>query len=122
SFLAGRAAGLGWRRLGLAWLLAAGCAALVPPTTAPLANTRVHGFGILKVLGIVYYLPLAAWALHQWAPVAGALPTYWPAALAWGGRSPDTLILALAGSRIAAPGPIPRTRPCPPHPPPPPPP
>jgi len=102
TFIAGPPAGMGWQRLGLAWLLAAGCAALVPLTTATLANNRVHGFGILKVLGIVYYLPLAAWALHQWAPVAGALPTYWPAALAWGGHSPDTLILALAGSGIVA--------------------
>jgi fluoroquinolone transport system permease protein len=102
TFIAGPPAGMGWQRLGLAWLLAAGCAALVPLTTATLANNRVHGFGILKVLGIVYYLPLAAWALHQWSPVAGALPTYWPAALAWGSRSPDTLTLALAGSGIVA--------------------
>jgi len=103
TLIAGPPAGTGWQRLGLAWLLAAGCAALVPLTTAAFANNRVHGFGVLKVLGIVYYLPLAAWALHQWAPVAaGALPTYWPAALAWGERSPDTLTLALAGSGIAA--------------------
>src|SRR5262249_50359161 len=102
TFIAGPPAGMGWQRLGLAWLLAAGRPAPGRPTTARPANTGVPGFGILKALGIVSYLPLAAWALHQWAPVAGALPTYWPAALAWGDRSPDTLILALAGSGTVA--------------------
>jgi hypothetical protein len=103
TLIAGTPDGIAWWRLGLGWLLAAGCASLVPLTTATLANNRVHGFGILKVLGIVYYLPLVGWALHRWAPVAvGALPTYWPAALTWGERSPNTLILTTAGSGIVA--------------------
>jgi hypothetical protein len=34
--------------------------------------------------------------------LVGVLPTYWPAALAWGEHSPDTLVLTLAGSGIAA--------------------
>jgi len=103
TLIAGIPEGIGWPQLVSAWLLAAGCAALVPLTAASLANNRVHGFGILKVLGIVYYLPMAGWALHQWAPlVVGPLPTYWPAALAWGPRSPNGLIIALAGAGIIA--------------------
>jgi len=103
TLIAGTPDGIGWWRLGLAWLLAAGCAPLVPLTTATLANNRVHGFGILKVLGIAYYLPLLGWALHGWAQLlVGALPTYWPAALAWGNRSPNPLTLALAGAGVVA--------------------
>jgi fluoroquinolone transport system permease protein len=103
TLIAGTPDGIGWRRLGLAWLLAASCAPLVPLTTAALATNRVHGFGILKVLGIAYYVPLVGWALHGWAQLlVGALPTYWPAALAWGQRAPDPLILTLAGARILA--------------------
>ncbi|HZD67535.1 MAG TPA: hypothetical protein VFA45_01010 [Actinomycetes bacterium] len=101
TVIVGTPDGIGWRRLGLAWLLAAGCAPLVPLTTAALANNRVHGFGILKVLGIAYYVPLVGWALHRWAQLlVGALPTYWPAALAWGERAPNPLILTLAGAGI----------------------
>jgi fluoroquinolone transport system permease protein len=102
TVIAGPPDGIGWPRLGLAWLLAAACAPLVPLTTATLANNRVQGFGILKVLGLVYYLPLIGWTLHGWASIlVGALPTYWPAALAWGERSPNTLVLILAGAGIA---------------------
>jgi hypothetical protein len=101
--IAGTPDGIGWPRLGLAWLLAAACAPLVPLTTATLANNRVQGFGILKVLGLVYYLPLIGWTLHRWASIlVGAIPTYWPAALAWGKHSPNTLVLTLAGAGIAA--------------------
>jgi hypothetical protein len=103
TVIAGPPDGIGWPRLGLAWLLAAACAPLVPLTTATLANNRVQGFGILKVLGIAYYLPLIGWTLYGWATLlVGALPTYWPAALAWGEHSPNTLVLTLAGSGIAA--------------------
>jgi fluoroquinolone transport system permease protein len=103
TVLAGPPDGIGWPRLGLAWLLAATCAPLVPLTTATMANNRVQGFGILKVLGIAYYLPLIGWTLYGWATLlVVAFPTYWPAALAWGEHSPNTLVLTLAGSGIAA--------------------
>jgi hypothetical protein len=103
TVIAGPPDGIGWPRLQLAWLLAAACAPLVPLTTATLANNRVRGFGILKVLGIAYYLPLLGWTLHAWPTLlVGALPTYWPAALTWGQRAPNPLILTLAGSGIAA--------------------
>ena len=103
SLIAGTPDTIGWQRLAPAWLLAAGCAALVPLTTATLANSRVQGFAVLKVLGIVYYLPLLGWTLHGWAPLLlGALPTYWAAAITWGDRGPNPLTLILAGSGIVA--------------------
>jgi hypothetical protein len=103
SLIAGTPTTIGWQRLAPAWLLAAGCASLVPLTTATLANNRVQGFGILKVLGIAYYLPLLGWTLHGWAPLLlGALPTYWAAALTWGDRTPNPPAAILAGSAIVA--------------------
>lgn len=93
----------GWPGLVPTWLLAAGCASLVPLTTATLANNRVQGFGILKLLGLAYYLPLLGWTFHGWAPLLlGALPTYWAAALSWGDRAPSALAATLAGSGIIA--------------------
>jgi hypothetical protein len=103
SLIADTPNGIGWQRLAPAWLLAAGCASLVPLTTTTLANNRVQGFGILKLLGIAYYLPLLGWTLHGWAPLlVGALPTYWAAALTWGDRAPNALAATLAGSGIVA--------------------
>jgi hypothetical protein len=103
SLIAGAPNTIGWQRLAPAWLLAAGCASLVPLTTATLANNRVQGFGILKVLGLAYYLPLLGWTLHGWASLlVGALPTYWAAALTWGDRAPNPLAAILAGSGIVA--------------------
>jgi fluoroquinolone transport system permease protein len=103
SLIAGTPNRIGWPGLLPTWLLAAGCASLVPLTTATLANNRVQGFGILKLLGLAYYLPLLGWTLHGWAPLLlGALPTYWAAALSWGDRVPSALAPTLAGSGIIA--------------------
>ncbi len=64
--------------------LAATLAPLMTLATAAAAGNRVTGIGVIKALGLPFYLPLAAWFLpvHVSWPLA-VLPSYWAARGLW---------------------------------------
>lgn len=72
--------------LFLAAFLAATEASLVALVMGAYADNKVQGFAIVKGLGAVSALPIAAYFIPQgWQTLAGVFPNYWAVKLFWMG-------------------------------------
>ena len=78
----------GLNDLGIGTLVVAVSAAPLAPMMAlvlgTLATNKVHGFALVKGLGVVLPIPLIAYFVDApWTVLLGVVPTYWPAQVYW---------------------------------------
>ncbi len=71
-------------QLLLVSLVAAPMAPLIALFLASSAGNKVEGFALLKAMGIVLVLPIAAYFISSnWGLLFGIWPTYWPIKVYW---------------------------------------
>ena len=93
----------GWIGL-LATTVAAAALAPVPALAmAALSPNRAAGMALMKVIGLPFYLPLAAWFIGlPWVVVFGALPSTWSLWALWAGSPLAAGAAAVVGVATSA--------------------
>jgi hypothetical protein len=91
--------------IGLAaTVLAAAALAPVPALAmAALSPNRAAGMALMKVIGLPFYLPLAAWFIGlPWVVAFGVLPSTWSLWALWADSGVTAVAAAAAGAAISA--------------------
>ena len=84
-------------------VLAAGAVAPVPTLLmAALSRDRTAGVGVMKLMGVPFYLPLALWWIEgPWELPFALVPTTWPLTTLWAETLPGA-VAAAGASGVAA--------------------
>lgn len=91
---------VGW----LATTVAAAALAPVPALAmAALAPNRAAGMALMKVIGLPFYLPLAAWFIGlPWAAALGVVPSTWSLWALWADSGATSLAAGAGGIAVSA--------------------
>lgn len=100
--IAGVAHPAGWVGL-VATVVAAAALAPVPALAmAALSPNRAAGMALMKVIGLPFYLPLAAWFISlPWVVAFGVLPSSWSLWALWAGGPWAALAAAAGGVAVS---------------------
>ena len=92
----------GWIGLAAAVVAAAALAPLPALAMAALSPNRAAGMALMKVIGLPFYLPLAAWFIGlPWVVAFGLLPSSWSLWALWAGSVATALAAAAMGVAIS---------------------
>ncbi len=76
--------GLDWSEILLTGIVSAPMAPMFALFLASIAQNKVQGFALMKLSGMVLFLPIFAFFIDSsWRELFGIIPTYWPMRVYW---------------------------------------
>lgn len=100
--IAGVAHPAGWAGLAATVIAAAALAPVPALAMAALSPNRAAGMALMKVIGLPFYLPLAAWFIGlPWVVAFGVLPSSWSLWALWAGAPLPAMAAAAGGVAFA---------------------